>query len=74
MAWDLLDTPSSFVGQVFDRRAVRSLLERHDRGVANEESRLWTLLSLEVWHDTFFAHRRAIAVSTQSEIHGTFPR
>lgn len=55
MAWDLLDSPSSFVGQVFDRTAVRTLLERHDRGTSNEEIRLWTLLCLEVWHNAFFA-------------------
>jgi asparagine synthase (glutamine-hydrolysing) len=54
MAWDLLDSPSSFVGQVFDRSAVRTLLERHDRGTSNEEIRLWTLLCLEVWHTAFF--------------------
>ena len=57
MAWDLLASPSSFVGQVFDRAPVRALLERHERGTSNEEARLWTLLCLEVWHDVFFNHR-----------------
>jgi asparagine synthase (glutamine-hydrolysing) len=54
MAWDMLSSPSSFVSQLLDRSAVRSLLERHDRGASNEEIRLWTLLCLEVWHETFF--------------------
>jgi asparagine synthase (glutamine-hydrolysing) len=57
IAWDLLDSESSFVTRVFNRRAVRSLLERHDSGTSNEEMRLWTLLCLEVWHDTFFVQR-----------------
>jgi asparagine synthase (glutamine-hydrolysing) len=33
---------------------VRSLLQRHESGIFNEESRIWTLMSLEVWHETFF--------------------
>jgi asparagine synthase (glutamine-hydrolysing) len=54
MAWDTLSSPSSFVSQLLNRRAIQSLLERHDRGASNEEIRLWTLLCLEVWHQTFF--------------------
>ncbi len=57
MAWDMLSSPSSFVSQLLDRSAVRSLLERHDRGASNEEIRLWTLLCLEVWHETFFSSK-----------------
>lgn len=53
-AWDRLTGTESWVGQTLDRSAVRSLLERHHRGAANEESRLWTLLCLEVWHERFF--------------------
>ena len=49
--WDRLTGPSSFVADAFDRRQVRALLERHDSGQYNEESRLWTLMSLEVWHE-----------------------
>jgi len=50
MAWDMLTGPSSFVGGVFDRTAVAALLAAHDSGQRDEQSRLWTLLSLEVWH------------------------
>lgn len=53
-AWDRLTGTESWVGQTLDRSAVRSLLERHHGGVANEESRLWALLCLEVWHECFF--------------------
>ena len=53
-AWDRLTGTDSWVGQTLDRRALRTLLERHQQGAANEESRLWTLLCLEVWHECFF--------------------
>ena len=63
--FDRLTDPSSFVGQVFDRSAVRRLLERHDTGEFNEEIRIWTLMSLQVWHETFFGNQ-ARAVHDQS--------
>jgi asparagine synthase (glutamine-hydrolysing) len=50
MAFDLLTGPSSYVGNNFDRAMVASLLNDHSRGERDEESRIWTLLSLEVWH------------------------
>ena len=54
MAWDMLASPNSIVSSLMDIGAVRRLLERHRSGRANEEMRIWTLLSLEVWHDVFF--------------------
>jgi asparagine synthase (glutamine-hydrolysing) len=54
--WDRLTGTESFVGQTFDRDVVRQLLERHERGAASEESRIWTLMCLEVWHEQFFAN------------------
>ena len=56
--WDRLTGPASFVGQTFDRPAVVQLLERHESGRFNEESRIWTLMCLEVWHETFFRTAR----------------
>jgi asparagine synthase (glutamine-hydrolysing) len=53
MAWDLLTGPSSFVAATLDRAAVVALLSGHDQAVRDEQSRLWTLLSLEVWHREF---------------------
>ncbi|WP_424183351.1 asparagine synthase (glutamine-hydrolyzing) [Actinokineospora sp. G85] len=53
MAHDLLTGPSSFVADTLDRTAVRTLLDEHSSGVRNEQPRLWTLLSLEVWHREF---------------------
>ncbi|HEX6346009.1 asparagine synthase (glutamine-hydrolyzing) [Umezawaea sp.] len=50
MAFDLLTGPSSFVGGALDRAAVAALLAGHASGARNEQPRIWTLLSLEVWH------------------------
>ena len=55
MTNDLLLGSNSFVGQLMDRDVIRGLLSDHDRGRRNEEIRIWTLLSLEVWHREFFA-------------------
>jgi asparagine synthase (glutamine-hydrolysing) len=50
MAFDLLTGPSSFVGTNFNRPAVQSLLDAHSSGQRDEQQRIWTLLSLEIWH------------------------
>lgn len=50
-ARDRLTGPGSFVGSVLDRHAVSRLLDRHEGGGHDEEIRIWTLLSLEVWHE-----------------------
>lgn len=55
--WDRLTGTDSFVAQTFDRTAVRDLLERHESGRFSEENRIWTLMCLEVWHETFFGAR-----------------
>ncbi len=53
MAHDLLADPDSLAAELFDRRAVQDLLEDHQAGRRNEELRIWTLLSLEVWSAVF---------------------
>ena len=54
MAWDVLTSRDSLAATMMDRAAVRRLLQRHRDGVANEEARIWPLLSLEVWYRRFF--------------------
>jgi len=54
MAWDLLGSSDSLVANLMDRAAVQSLLSRHRNGTTNEEHRIWSLLSLEVWHRKCF--------------------
>lgn len=56
---DRLTGASSFVANTFDVKMVRAMLDRHETGTFNEEMRIWTLMSLEVWHETFFAGARA---------------
>ena len=54
LARDALLAPDSFVGNTLDRKAVTSLLDVHESGRRDEAIRIWTLLSLEVWHQTYF--------------------
>jgi asparagine synthase (glutamine-hydrolysing) len=49
LAHDLLLGDGAFVQDVMDGRVVQRILDDHDRGRRNEEIRIWTLLSLEVW-------------------------
>lgn len=54
MARDMLLSRDSLVATRLERGPVIKLLDRHRAGRANEESRIWTLLSLEVWNQVFF--------------------
>jgi asparagine synthase (glutamine-hydrolysing) len=54
MARDMLLSSDSFTGSHMSRPAVRSLLDAHEAGRRDESIRIWTLLGLEVWHQTFF--------------------
>jgi asparagine synthase (glutamine-hydrolysing) len=49
MATDLLTGPSSYVANNFDRQFVSTLLSNHSKGIRDEQARIWTLLSFEVW-------------------------
>lgn len=54
MAFDMLLSPTAFVGETFDRSVIRSMLDRHVAGQSNEQIRIWTLMALEMWHGAFF--------------------
>jgi asparagine synthase (glutamine-hydrolysing) len=56
MAHDRLLSRTSFVSEVFDRRMIERLLAEHGSGARNEDIRIWTLLSLEMWHQQFCVH------------------
>jgi asparagine synthase (glutamine-hydrolysing) len=49
MSTDLLLSRDSVVSDLMDMRAVTRLVQDHERGRRNEEIRIWTLLSFEVW-------------------------
>jgi asparagine synthase (glutamine-hydrolysing) len=55
MARERLLDRGSLIGSVLDRGVVQRLLDDHERGRRNEEGRIWTLLSLDVWHTVFFS-------------------
>lgn len=63
-ARDRLTGADSWVAQTLNRSAVRDLVERHDRGT-DGELRIWTLLSLEMWHDRFFGSSHGVPVPRQ---------
>ncbi|RYB92589.1 asparagine synthetase B [Nocardioides glacieisoli] len=51
---DRLSDSGSWVSTVLDHTTVLELLTRHDR-VGHDDTRLWTLLALEMWHECFFS-------------------
>ena len=60
LAWDLLLARGSFVTNVFDRREVERLLVRHEHLRSDENIRIWTLLSLEIWHGVMFDVQKTV--------------
>lgn len=53
-AYDILTAPNAFVQQQFAGHEVTNLLDNHRSGRRNEDIRIWTLLSLEVWYREMF--------------------
>jgi asparagine synthase (glutamine-hydrolysing) len=60
----LLDN-DAFVPELLDRRAVNRLVTAHESGERNEDIRIWTLMSLEVWARTFLAGTTSAATSVR---------
>jgi asparagine synthase (glutamine-hydrolysing) len=48
----LLD-PEGLLASYLDRRAIRSLIERHQNGMEDATDRIWRLLNLQLWGDLF---------------------
>ena len=57
LARDLLRGPDSLVDSLMERTVVDAILDDHARGRRDEEIRIWTLLSLEVWGRRFLRPR-----------------
>jgi asparagine synthase (glutamine-hydrolysing) len=51
---DLLMSPQSLTRSFMPVSELSAILENHFSGKVNEQRRLWVLMSLEVWHQTFF--------------------
>jgi asparagine synthase (glutamine-hydrolysing) len=58
---DLLLGSDSMVGAMMDRSVVERILHDHARGRRDEEIRIWTLLSLEMWGRRFLGTRVSLA-------------
>jgi len=52
---DLLFSENSFVAGAMNKKYLRELVESHEKGRRDESIRIWTILSLEVWHRVFYA-------------------
>jgi len=55
---DGLTARDGFLASVVDPAAVQTLLDRHRRGQLDATDRLWRLLNLHLWGETFIAQRR----------------
>jgi asparagine synthase (glutamine-hydrolysing) len=53
---DLLLSSQGLIGEYLNRDAVRRLVERHHGGVEDGTDRLWRLINLEMWGQTFFGN------------------
>jgi asparagine synthase (glutamine-hydrolysing) len=56
MLEDSLLSPNSILNEFFDQKYIGEMLNRHQRGVDDYTRHLYLLLSLSLWHRTFFAN------------------
>jgi asparagine synthase (glutamine-hydrolysing) len=66
MAHDLLSPERLRRTGLFDPAYVAKLQDEHERGVANHRKLLWTLLSFELWRESFVETPRRIETSVSS--------
>ena len=63
LARDLLSTERLRRGGLFNAEYVARLQDEHERGVANHRKLLWTLLSFELWRESFVETPKRIETS-----------
>src|SRR5882762_9900477 len=63
LAHDLLSPERLRRGGLFNPEYVAQLQDEHERGVANHRKLLWTLLSFELWRESFVETPRRIETS-----------
>jgi asparagine synthase (glutamine-hydrolysing) len=56
--WEALCARDGFIGEYLSLNAVKSLIERQRSGFEDATDRLWRLLNLQIWGDTFIAGRK----------------
>ena len=52
---DLLLSPNSLTLSFADRKTISRILDDHASGRADQQRRIWAMLSLEIWHNVFYA-------------------
>lgn len=67
LARDLLSPERLRRGGLFNPDYVAKLQEEHERGVANHRKLLWTLLSFELWRESFVETPRRIEASLTAQ-------
>jgi asparagine synthase (glutamine-hydrolysing) len=55
--WDALRARDGFAASYLNLDAVNALIERHQGGFEDATDRLWRLLNLQIWGDTFITGR-----------------
>ena len=66
LARDLLSPERLRRSGLFDPEYVAKLQDEHERGVANHRKLLWTLLSFELWRESFVETPKRIETSVSS--------
>jgi asparagine synthase (glutamine-hydrolysing) len=67
LARDLLSPERLRRGGLFNPDYVAKLQDEHERGVANHRKLLWTLLSFELWRESFIETPRRIETSLTAQ-------
>ena len=67
LARDLLSPERLRRGGLFNPEYVAKLQDEHERGVANHRKLLWTLLSFELWRESFVETPRKIEASLTAQ-------
>ncbi|HXI24809.1 MAG TPA: asparagine synthase-related protein, partial [Pyrinomonadaceae bacterium] len=66
LAHDLLSPERLRRAGLFNAGYVAKLRDEHERGIANHRKLLWTLLSFELWRESFVETPRRIETSVSS--------
>lgn len=68
VVYDVLLDPRTLARDIFDSRAVHTMLDEHVSGRINHRHRIWELLVLELWFRTYIDRPRAALIGPAEEI------
>jgi asparagine synthase (glutamine-hydrolysing) len=58
---DLLMAPNSLTLTFADRKALQKMLDDHMSGRRDHQRRIWSMISLEIWHNVFYKDSAGIS-------------